>query len=58
VEAPSAAGQKYFGRFVRWALREFLAESKSTVDLAKNVPGRAEKIYLCEPGDGMVSYEL
>ena len=43
MEAPSAAGQKYFGRFVRWALREFLAESKSTVDLAKNVPGRAEK---------------
>lgn len=39
VEAPSAAGQKYFGRFVRWALREFPAESKSTVDLAKNVPG-------------------
>lgn len=39
VEAPTAAGQRYFGRFARWALREFLGEAKGTLELAKNVPG-------------------
>ena len=42
VEAPTAAGQRYFGRFARWALREFLGEAKGTLELAKNVPGAVE----------------
>ena len=36
-----AAGEKYFGRFVRWALREFLTEALTTVNLAKTLPGGA-----------------
>jgi len=39
AEVPSAAGQKYFGRFVRWALREFLADAQGTVSQARTIPG-------------------
>lgn len=38
LEAPSA-GQRYFGRFGRWALREFLSECNGALDRAQTVPG-------------------
>ena len=43
AEVPSAAGQKYFGRFARWALREFLADAQGTVSQARTIPGEGSR---------------
>ena len=47
AEVPSAAGQKYFGRFVRWALREFLADAQGTVSQARSIPGEGSRHIEC-----------
>ncbi|CAJ1452906.1 unnamed protein product [Effrenium voratum] len=38
AEFPSYAGQKYFGRFARWAVRDFLADAGGAINQAKMLP--------------------
>ncbi|CAK9056607.1 unnamed protein product [Durusdinium trenchii] len=35
----SPAAQRYFSRFARWAIREFLADAKAAINQAKSLPG-------------------
>ena len=35
---PSVAGKEYFGRFSRWAIRDFISDSQSAITQAKTLP--------------------
>ncbi|CAE7739539.1 Upf1, partial [Symbiodinium pilosum] len=47
---PSYGAHSYFGRFARWALREFLSEAASAVDQATATPAHIlERLGVCIP---------
>ena len=35
---PTVAGKEYFGRFSRWAVRDFISDAHSAIAMAQNVP--------------------